>query len=66
MRPSDAFEMHLHFALMDAAELAHVIGYADFMELFQDTFLRMKSDKTRELTPEEKQHQLDLFNNLEL
>ncbi len=66
MRASDAFEMHLHFTLMDAAEVAHTIGYTDFMELFQDAFIRMKSDRARDLTAEEKQHQLDLFNNWEL
>ncbi len=63
---SDAFEMHLHFTLMDAAEMAHTIGYAEFMELFQDAFIRMKSNKPRDLTPEEKQHQLSLLNNWEL
>lgn len=59
----DAFEMHLHFTLMDAAELAHQLGYAEWMELFQDAFIRMKPTSPRELSPEEKQKQLDLLND---
>jgi len=35
-------EAHLHFTVMDAAELAHEIGYTEWMELFQEAFLKMK------------------------
>lgn len=61
-------EMHLHFTLLDAVELAHQIGYTEWMELFQDAFIRNKPTATtpRELTPEEKQRQLDLLNDWEL
>jgi hypothetical protein len=59
-------EMHLHFTLLDAVELAHQIGYTEWMELFQDAFIRMKPSTPRELSPEEKQRQLDLLNDWEL
>lgn len=62
----DAFEMHLHFTLMDAVELAHQLGYSEWMELFQDAFIRMKPTSPRELSPEEKQKQLDLLNDWNL
>ena len=66
MNDADKFEMHLHFALMDSAEIAHQIGYAEWMELFQDAFLRIKNQPPRDLTPEEKQRQLDLLNDWNL
>ena len=56
-------EMHLHFTLLDAVELAHQIGYTEWMELFQDAFIRMKPTAPRELSAEEKQRQLDLLND---
>lgn len=66
MSNENAFEMHLHFTLMDAAEMAHVIGYSEFLELFQDAFLRTIPPNPRELTPEEKQRQLSLLNDWNL
>jgi hypothetical protein len=33
-------EMHLQFTLMDAAELAHKIGYAEWMRLFVLAYLK--------------------------
>lgn len=66
MNDKDAFEMRLHFTVMDAVEIAHAIGYTEFLSLFQDAFLRTKQKTARELTPEEKQKQQDLLDNWEL
>ncbi len=55
-------EMHLYFTLQDAVEMAHKIGYTDWMELFLIAFLKAKP-QARELPQEEKQRQLDLFDD---
>jgi hypothetical protein len=65
MSNEDQEEMWLHFTLIDAAELAHKIGYAEWMELFQLAFLRMKPE-SKPLTEEERKAQIELLNNWEL
>lgn len=62
MNDKEAFEMHLHFTVADAAEMAHVVGYSEFLELFQKAFLRNKQPP-KPLSPEERQA---LFDNWEL
>ena len=37
-------EMHLHFTLMDAVELAHKLGYDQWLKLFDEAFVKYQQE----------------------